>query len=114
MNNQDNYLKDCPFCGQRPEVELAASYYHYSLRCINEHCAAGPKVVGRTFDDVVEKWNNRVEEGKNTKFITKLNSTDIEVVDIANGSRKVYRFDDGSWWMIDGPDDPHVYRSGTK
>ena len=114
MNYQSTYRKACPFCGQRPEVELTPSYYHYTLRCINEHCAAGPKVMGRTFDDVIEQWNKRTEEDKNTKFLTKLNNTDIEVVDTAEGSRRVYQFKDGSWWMIDGPDDPHGDRGGTK
>ena len=114
MNYQTTHLKICPFCGQRPEVELTPGYYHYTLRCINEYCPAYPCVRGRTFDDAVGKWNKRAEEGKNTKFISKINSTDIEVLDSANGSRLVYRFQDGSWWMIDGPDDPHVDRGDTK
>ena len=59
-------------------------------------------------------WNNITEEPKNTKFITKLNHTDIEVLDSANGSRLVYRLEDGSWWMINGPDDPHVDRGSPK
>ena len=110
------HLKACPFCGQRPElgVILINEWGHYTVRCVNQHCAAAPYVRESAYAVAVEKWNNRAEEGKNTKFITKLNHTDIEVLDSANGSRLIYRFQDGSWWLIDGPDDPHVDRGDTK
>lgn len=114
MNYNTTYRKDCPWCGQRPELELTPGYYHYTLRCINEHCAAGPEVMGRTFDDVVEKWNDRAEEAKNTKVITQINSTDVEVVDTAEGSRRIYRFNDGYWWLIDSSCKPHMDHGGTK
>ena len=104
MNYQTTYLKGCPFCGQRPELELTPSYFHHTLRCINESCAVGPKVMAREYADAVEKWNKRTEEeAKNTKVISKLNLTDVEVFDVADASRRVYRFENGSWWLIAGP-----------
>ena len=106
MNYQTTYLKACPFCGQRPElgVTLINELGRYTVRCINESCAVGPKVMAREYADAVEKWNKRTEEeAKNTKVISKLNLTDVEVFDVADASRRVYRFENGSWWLIAGP-----------
>ena len=116
MNYQTTYLKGCPFCGQRPEigVTLILDWGHYTVRCVNDECAVTSHVTGSTFANAEEKWNNRAEEPKNTKFITQINHTDVEVVDTAEGYRRIYRFEGGSWWLIDSSCKPYVAHGGTK
>ena len=64
-----NELKVCPFCGKEPALciytrvtdeDLSAPYiitkqHEHSLKC-----DCGAKMVGKSFEDAIEKWNRRV------------------------------------------------------
>lgn len=63
---RNNYkLKDCPFCGGRPDIECQSYWYFgvtFNVKCRNcnlimEVSSFEPSKIE---EKVIEKWNNRV------------------------------------------------------
>lgn len=60
-------LKDCPFCGFKPNYQDADCVYPvnrertlYNVVCYETGGGCGASVLGWTEDEAVERWNRRV------------------------------------------------------
>ena len=53
-------LKPCPFCGSKAisESDIPVEFLH-AVCCVNNTCPVKPFVVGKTMQEVTERWNTR-------------------------------------------------------
>lgn len=65
-------LKSCPFCGFRPQGDSDDCIYPidhsrtvWNLVCYETGGGCGASVLGGSAGEVVERWNTRVEGGRN-------------------------------------------------
>lgn len=56
-NEGEDKLKDCPFCGSRPEIIFLSSGY-FGIRCTNEKCYVITQ-YNKSKSVTVKIWDNR-------------------------------------------------------
>ena len=63
----DYRVKPCPFCGVQMEDSDSDDYLHtmregfWSINCLEIAGGCGVQMLGDTEQEVIEKWNRRVE-----------------------------------------------------
>ena len=57
-----NELKECPFCGERPNrSDILLPFGIKTIACENKYCYVKPYAIGHTIEEAIEKWNMRKE-----------------------------------------------------